>query len=76
MSSLSPAWTGCVDPSAAFKASGTAQIISENHLGRNSWAHGYSFPSIWYFKELSCTSLVDSCQCMAKPIQYRKVKLK
>ena len=50
--SLSPAWTGCVDASAAFKVPGTAQIISENHLGRNSWAHGYSFPSIWYFKEL------------------------
>ena len=24
----------------------------------------------------SCTRLVDSCQCMAKPIQYCKVKLK
>ena len=24
----------------------------------------------------SCTPVADSCQCMAKPIQYRKVKLK
>ena len=24
----------------------------------------------------SCTPVVDSCQCMAKPIQYGKVKLK
>ena len=24
----------------------------------------------------SCTPVVDSCQCMAKPIQYCKVKLK
>ena len=24
----------------------------------------------------SCTPVVDSCQCMAKPIQYCKVKMK
>ena len=24
----------------------------------------------------SCTAVVDSCQCMAKPIQYFKVKNK
>ena len=25
---------------------------------------------------IACTPVVDSCQCMAKPIQYCKVKLK
>ena len=24
----------------------------------------------------ACTPVVDSCQCMAKPIQYYKVKIK
>ena len=24
----------------------------------------------------ACTPMVDSCQCMAKPIQYCKVKIK
>ena len=24
----------------------------------------------------ACTPVVDSCQCMAKPIQYCKVKIK
>ena len=25
---------------------------------------------------IACTPVVDSCQCMAKPIQYYKVKVK
>ena len=25
---------------------------------------------------IACTPVVDSCQCMAKPIQYCKVKIK
>ena len=27
-----------------------------------------------FLKNLACTPMVDSCQCMAKPIQYCKVK--
>ena len=26
--------------------------------------------------EIACTPVLDSCQCMAKPIQYCKVKVK
>ena len=28
----------------------------------------------WFMFGNSCTPMVDSCQCMAKPIQYCKVK--
>ena len=31
---------------------------------------------LWDFVGNSCTSVVNSCQCMAKPIHYCKVKLK
>ena len=34
-----------------------------------SWERGFMFGN-------SCTPVVDSCQCMAKPIQYFKVKKK
>ena len=30
----------------------------------------------WFRMGNTCTPMVDSCQCMAKPIQYCKVKKK
>ena len=41
-------------------------MIQSNDMG---WEVGGGF-----MFENSCTPVVDSCQCMAKPIQYCKVK--
>ena len=30
----------------------------------------------WFMFGNACTPVVDSCQCMAKPIQYCKIKIK
>ena len=46
---------------------GWGTVMTQRDVMRREMGGGYMFGN-------ACTPVVDSCQCMAKPIQYCKVK--
>ena len=62
---------GIASPGSMHDAGCSGLVHWDDHEGWDGEGGGRGFSM-----GITCTPVVDSCQCMAKPIQYCKVKKK
>ena len=73
----------CCDSWGLKDSDTTEQLNSNNHIEQDTWGWCTGMTQRDDMGRVvgggfrignSCTPVVDSCQCMAKPIQYCKIK--